>query len=54
MAKNNLEVGMRCIKYMLLCVTAIFVVSTEFAYVISALFCGICVADSCSIGDKMG
>lgn len=27
MAKNNLEVGMKCIKYMLLCITAIFVVS---------------------------
>uniref|UniRef100_S4NX85 Tetraspanin n=1 Tax=Pararge aegeria TaxID=116150 RepID=S4NX85_9NEOP len=28
MAQNNLEVGMRCIKYMLLCVTAIFVLTS--------------------------
>ncbi|XP_041977747.1 CD63 antigen-like [Aricia agestis] len=28
MASNNLEVGMRCIKYMLLCVTAIFVLTS--------------------------
>ncbi|CAH2074530.1 unnamed protein product, partial [Iphiclides podalirius] len=28
MANNNLEVGMRCIKYMLLCVTAIFVLTS--------------------------
>lgn len=27
MTKNNLEMGMKCIKYMLLCITAIFVVS---------------------------
>ncbi|XP_026329566.1 CD63 antigen-like [Hyposmocoma kahamanoa] len=28
MAQNNLEMGMRCIKYMLLCVTAIFVLTS--------------------------
>ncbi|XP_045445649.1 CD63 antigen-like isoform X2 [Melitaea cinxia] len=28
MAQNNLEVGMKCIKYMLLCVTAIFVLTS--------------------------
>ncbi|XP_049866818.1 CD63 antigen-like [Pectinophora gossypiella] len=28
MTQNNLEVGMRCIKYMLLCVTAIFVLTS--------------------------
>ncbi|XP_045784350.1 CD63 antigen-like [Maniola jurtina] len=28
MAQNNLEVGMRCIKYMLLCVTAMFVLTS--------------------------
>ncbi|CAG9585756.1 unnamed protein product [Danaus chrysippus] len=28
MSQNNLEVGMRCIKYMLLCVTAIFVLTS--------------------------
>ncbi|XP_023949528.1 CD63 antigen [Bicyclus anynana] len=28
MARNNLELGMRCIKYMLLCVTAIFVLTS--------------------------
>lgn len=27
MSRNSLEVGMRCIKYMLLCITAMFVVS---------------------------
>ncbi|KAJ0180323.1 hypothetical protein K1T71_003727 [Dendrolimus kikuchii] len=28
MEKNNLEIGMKCIKYMLLCVTAIFVLTS--------------------------
>ncbi|XP_072944308.1 CD63 antigen-like [Epargyreus clarus] len=28
MAQNNLDVGMRCIKYMLLCITAIFVLTS--------------------------
>lgn len=59
MGQNNLEVGMRCIKYMLLCVTAIFVVSftlktlkaSAFANVIIALFSKY-VGDSNSISDK--